>query len=210
MKWPFLLIVNYIYCQSNYADRILYQGIAGSPCTRLLQSGRVVGCQTNNGNDASGRLLKIADEANLEKFLSSQNEPTVLVMPSKLLHDNRAKLVDSPNIQGIITSAATFDSEPFSGASKSPNFRFGLYANGTTAPHPWNPTVRVLLIQGSGMTDESFIIPIFQLTAQSNIDLDMLLDVGTSTNNYHVQFDSFMSAGTDSATCLRRGILLIM
>ncbi len=71
-----------IYKQSNYLDRLTYQGIKSFACTRLLNAQGMIGCSPGQSG-TSGILYQISSEAEVDAFLSSQSGSNwVVVMPT--------------------------------------------------------------------------------------------------------------------------------
>ncbi|KAF9201270.1 hypothetical protein BGZ49_008472 [Haplosporangium sp. Z 27] len=169
---------------------------------------------------ATGVLYRTDTNDDIQQFVSNTGlgNKYAIIMPYWLLTiPNIETLRSSKKLVAIIAvvngtdPAYTSASRPLiinSPDSTCPNCEFGLYAN-TSNQHIWNPT-------GTGLLYQSYNFPIYALNTldeRNTMSYNAVMQAVSfnQINNYSkyplraLQFNSFMWAAQDSATCLRRG-----
>jgi nicastrin len=185
----------------------LYTPVAGYPCTRLMSKDGVIGCQTSRGG-ASGALWPLDTQQDIEDWVKNppSDKKVLLLQNSIFTKDNVAKLQKTGKVAGVLVpSDTTAPLDGFSPADPYPNKRFGIHND---ADWIWNPV-------GNSWDFNSYDFPIWSLSGRMPFPDDSSRVIVNVTNEnkrrkgewpqYAINMEAFMSAGTDSETCLRRG-----
>ncbi|KAF9429330.1 hypothetical protein BGZ76_001447, partial [Entomortierella beljakovae] len=205
-----------INAQSSAYD-IVYNDIGSLPCVRLLNATGAIGCQSINA--ASGVLFKTDSLDDIQQFVSNKglNDKYTIIMPYWLLTKSNIESLRSTDKLAAIITVVNGTDVPYNSASRPtninspdstcPNCEFGLYADSQNQ-HQWNPT-------GTGLLYQSYSFPIYALNTmdlRNTMSYNAVMQAANNNqlNGYNtyplkaLQFNSFMWAAQDSATCLRR------
>lgn len=185
----------------------LYKSAQGYGCFRLMNKDGVIGCQTPR-DGTSGALWPLGTDQEIDEWTKKppSDKKMLLLQNAIFTKENVARLIKTGKVAGILLpSDLNGPAEGFSPAEKYPNKRFGIHSE---VDYTWNPW-------GNSWDFEQYNIPIWSLngripypnSSSENITAKAKenKDRKGAWPQYAVSVESFMSAGTDSATCLRRG-----
>ncbi|KAM9322488.1 nicastrin [Pholidichthys leucotaenia] len=185
------------------------------PCVRLLNATHQIGCQSSLSGDV-GVLHMLESEDDLDWVLrSGPNPPYMVILDSSLF--TRSVMIKLKNgtsrVAGVaVVAPNTNPADGFSPHTSCPNENSGVYTEkyDPALAHcnsmVWNP-------HGNGLSYEEFDFPIFSLKDDNDTQLirQCFLDHNRPVNGSSPQYPlcamqllSYMSAVTNTATCMRR------
>lgn len=212
--WPvyFVLVLNVLlFCHGDPVsvyDQIYTKLGRSKPCTRLLNTTGVIGCNTPR-EGASGTLRYFPSKSVLDAYLQTvpPDSPIAALLPSSLFdRETIGKLNVHSQLAGVMLLASSLKNYPpfFSHDLKSPQQSMSLHPENDFA---WNE-------YGSGMAYDNFPFALILLSnSESNLMLKYAGENEAAVANgkfpdRHIEFKYKMYAEVNSIDCLQNNMCL--